>query len=570
MTNWRWLRRRIYGATDCCTNICDAPTGSEKDRPGLACVAPIAKFANVRSNAALSENPILSEKAAYPSFAHTEGAVGKESKMHRKVPRRLLWHLASKAALITLLGTHVASHVTGQEANVGREANDPEAAAPARPNDARSNSFATFRSFEKSDDTASFLIAEGPSGALQLPAQQQEPSQPIENPADSEPGAVSANLADSKEVHVAPSDRYFLMERLQGSSLGDWFESNKIQVFGWTDMSFTASTAHDSNQPMGFNYLANEFMLQQNWLRIERPVDTTSNEATVGFCSCTNLPGTDYVYTLPPGLFDSQLTANNGHPNRYGIDPVYFYLEAYFPNVAKGMDVKVGRFAAPYGVEAVDAALNQLASHVYTFIYDPFTQTGILTTTKIADEWTLGAGAVLGEDIFIAPADNLTWDMNLKWAPTDQSQNESLTLYMLVGSGRFNQQYNFHNPEVFDLVYTRKVAPKLTWTLESLYGFTTNVPNTGFANWFSLVNYLTYELTPRLNSTARLEFFDDAQGQRTGSPGLYVAPTLGLNFRPCQALMFRPELRYDNNLETAAFEGRHGLFTANFDVIFRW
>jgi hypothetical protein len=96
------------------------------------------------------------------------------------------------------------------------------------------------------------------------------------------------------------------------------------------------------------------------------------------------------------------------------------------------------------------------------------------------------------------------------------------------------------------------------------------VPEFGFANWLGVLNYLTYTFTPRTSGTVRLEFFDDAQGQRTGFPGLYSAVTTGLTFKPRSAVIFRPELRYDYNDESRPFEHHHGLFTATADVIFRW
>jgi hypothetical protein len=63
------------------------------------------------------------------------------------------------------------------------------------------------------------------------------------------------------------------MKSLQGTFPGWALDSRRIQISGWTEVSFTASSAARDQLPMGFNYRANEFLLQQNWLRIERPVD---------------------------------------------------------------------------------------------------------------------------------------------------------------------------------------------------------------------------------------------------------------------------------------------------------
>src|SRR5204862_6028606 len=115
------------------------------------------------------------------------------------------------------------------------------------------------------------------------------------------------------------------------------------------------------------------------------------------------------------GLFSGQLTANHGQPNLYGFDPIQFYAEAYLPTIAQGMNVKIGRFFAQVCNENNDAPSNVLWSHSYTFLYDPFTHTGILTTTKLSDAWSVQAGLVLGSDDFIDPVDTPTFLGSVKW-----------------------------------------------------------------------------------------------------------------------------------------------------------
>ncbi len=376
------------------------------------------------------------------------------------------------------------------------------------------------------------------------------------------------NEEKSPESAAAP-ERWFLMKCLQGTWPGTFLEKNRMQVSGWTDVSFTASSAEHSNLPMGFNYRANEFLLQQNWLRFERSVVTSdTTEPSFGFRSDWILPGSDYRFTLPRGIFNSQLTHSNGQPDLYGIDPIQFYAEAYFPNVFKGMDVKFGRMFCQYGVETFDAPSNALLSHAYTFMYDPATQTGLMATVKLTDTWSVQFGAILGSEVFINSADEPTGMGSIKWAPPEGK--DTVLFSVILGSGRFNQSQNFNNPEIFDLVYTHKINSKLTYNFESLFGFTTNVPDTGNAYWFGILNYLTYDFCPKLTGTARVEFFDDNQGQRTGFPGLYSTITSGVSYKPFKWLIIRPEVRYDYNSESSPFEGKHGLFTAAADLILRW
>ncbi|HEV3142378.1 MAG TPA: outer membrane beta-barrel protein, partial [Gemmataceae bacterium] len=237
-------------------------------------------------------------------------------------------------------------------------------------------------------------------------------------------------------------------------------------------------------------------------------------------------------------------------------------------NVARGLDIKVGRFFAQYGIESNDAISNALLSHAYTFIYDPFTHTGLLATLKVTDVWSVQSGIVLGSDVFIDAASEPTYIGSVKWTRSDG--RDSAQFAVIVGSGRFNIAQSFHNPEIFDLVCTHLFNPRMHYSFESLYGFTTNVPGIGFAEWFGILNYLTYDFTPRLSGTTRLEFFDDVQGQRTGFAGLYTAVTAGVSFKPRRGIIIRPEIRYDVNANSRPFENRASLFTAATDCILRW
>ncbi len=380
--------------------------------------------------------------------------------------------------------------------------------------------------------------------------------------------ALAVGQAPTPEAAAPPApDRWPLMLALQGTYPGWLLDGNKLQLYGWVDASFTASTDRHDQLPMGFNYLANQAAVQQAWVRFELPVDQNATTPTFGFRTDT-LFGIDYRFTIARGLLDSQLMADHGQPNEYGVDPVQFYTEAYFPEIARGLDVKVGRFFAQFGYESIDTTQDPFVSHSYNFIYDPFTHTGLLTTLKLTDAWSVQNGIVTGSDVFIDAAANLTYIGSVKWAPP--TGRDSTLFAVIIGDGRYDQAEQFHNPEIFDVVFTHKFSDRFSYALDALYGFTTNVPDIGFANWWAAVQYLSYTLTPRLTAVSRLEFFDDVQGQRTGFPGLYVAPTVGLNYKPNKFIVLRPELRFDYNTESRPFEGKHAVGTAAMDMLVRW
>ena len=347
------------------------------------------------------------------------------------------------------------------------------------------------------------------------------------------------------------------------------FETNRSS--GWAEMSYTASSDQHSQSPMGFNDKANQFLLNQNWLTLDlpaRPLTDDDDGPKWGVHADIIFPGSDYRYTLPRGLFNSQLIADNNGPNLYGIDPVQFYLEANVPTVAKGLNIKVGRFYAPWGVENVDAVRNALFSHAYTFVYDPFTQTGVLSTTKLNDDWTLTAGLVTGSDNFIDSAAQPTFCGNIAWAP--KGGKNTLRFDTILGSARYDVAHQQNNLNLVDMIYTHQFHENLNYTFTTLCGYEADVPRLGFSNWLSVTQYLTRKFNDKLSSTMRLELFDDFQGQRTGFAGLYTAGTAGIAWTPCKRITLRPELRYDTNGQSRPFEDHHSVFTAAADLILRW
>ncbi len=430
--------------------------------------------------------------------------------------------------------------------------------------------------------------------------------------------------------------RYLLMEELQGTWPGALLDGNRTYITGWSEFSYTFGTVGHNDLPETFNYRGNEPMMQQTWVRIARPVvnGTTTNGTSYVWPTAPTTPtfgfesdwiiGTDYRFTLPQkGLLNYQLTDRHSFnvtgggaeadlPNLYGIDPVQFYGEGYFPTVARGLDVKVGRFYTPYGVESLEAVSTPLVSHSYIFSNgSPFTHTGVLGTLTLTDVWTVQLGAVIGDDVFFHKSDRATGIFTVQWTQPHGTQTGApqpfarnvVKFTAIQGPGRFDDNDAVNNINIVDVVWTHQFNPVLVSNLEALYGYEYNVRNQslsdgstvspGFTNWGGVAGYLSYTFrnqpdgTPRLVGTARLELFDDPQGTRTATAedpfldrtrGLYSEATIGAVWKAHKSVWLVPELRYDHNYESAPFgtsidhplNGHHDLFTASSALILRW
>lgn len=411
------------------------------------------------------------------------------------------------------------------------------------------------------------------------------PAEAPRNPATGEPvpgASAPLPLEETPRVEeeaakgpaAAPPERWILMKAMQGTWMGYGLDAARIQVYGWTAGSYNLSSVGGTNSPVVWDDQANQFMLQQHWVRIERPVVTDgTTQPTWGFRSDW-LFGTDYRFTLANGLLTGQLTDNRlGQPNQYGVDPISFYGEVYIPTVAQGLDIRVGRWFTPFGVESLEAVSSPTVSKSYAFNWaPPFTHVGLLATWTLSDQWTLQTGIANGNDVWLGPQDRARFVGTLGWS--QPGGRNVVVLGASLGQGRFNQDLGVNNINVFDVVWNHIITPRLVYTLEGIYGYQYGVPlpegRTGTANWMSVPQYLFYDFSDRTRGMVRLEFFEDFQGSRTGFHGLYSALTFGLTHKIVHGVYLRPELRGDYNANTRPFQGNHGIVVGAAELIMRW
>ncbi len=368
-----------------------------------------------------------------------------------------------------------------------------------------------------------------------------------------------------------PPDRWLLMKALQGTWPGSLLDDHRMAIYGWTEASVTYGSQGRTAWPMLAQSPTNDFLLNQNWLVFERTVVTTgTTQPTFGFHTAWILPGSDARYTVSRHLLNRQRGVGDFTQGNYPIDLFHAYGEAYFPTVARGLDVKVGKNAVPYFAETEDKINNPLFSHSYMFYFcGPFTHTGLQANLKLSDEWAVEARLVLGSDIAFGPGESPTFVGTVTWTQPGGGRNTVL-LSTVLGSGRFDTEHNQANQNMVDLIYTHTFSPVLKYTLDAGAGYIAHVPDTGTVSWYGAAQYLSYTISPRLSANGRFELFDDPQGGRTGFKGLYTAVTGGVTFKPRKSVWVRPELRYDYNSDSRPFGDSHGQFSVATDVILRW
>ena len=406
-----------------------------------------------------------------------------------------------------------------------------------------------------------------PAATTQTPPAVTAPAVPTFQAA---PPTATYTYADAPAEAAAPAPtKYFVQSLLEDKLLGEGYKNSGFNIYGWTQLSYTFSSARRSNLPLALNDRADQFQMNQNYLVLEKHVDTSNKEFQLGFQTDFILPGTDTRFTLPRGLWNDQLTQGpNGGPKQYPIDMYQFFAEAFLPNLGPdGTVVKVGRFATHIGYETVQAVTTPFLPRSYLFQYNPFTHTGVWATTGFGD-WSVGYGVATGNDTFIDPANRATFLGQIKYAPKDGKNSIAFNTSITDPSFDVAEAFAFYN--VYDVVYSHIFNDNLTGVINATYSNIRNVPGIGATDWYGVAGYLAWKHNDCFTSNFRAELFEDSDGFRTGSQGTYQEYTYGLTYTPADWLLIRPFARFDYNADSRPFEGKRELYTGGIDLIVRW
>jgi hypothetical protein len=391
------------------------------------------------------------------------------------------------------------------------------------------------------------------------------------------------NYGGAPVIGAPDTNVYPLMEAWNGNK-------SKVKVYGWVEPSLNISTSKNTLFPSGYNIFDNRVVLDQGVLYVERMVDTVQTDHVDWGFHITGFYGVDYRFTTAKGWLSQQLLKYN---RQYGFDPMLEYADLYVPQVADGMTIRVGRYLSIPDIEAQLAPNNYIFSHSLLYSFDPFTQTGILTTVKINDRWLVQAGFSAGNDI--APwATDAKPSLAACVSYTFNRGNDNL--YPCV-SGINSGKYGYNNVQLVVTTWYHRFNKSWHMATESWYMYQRDVPSVTpglsnplptepnangafctvgvlkcFAPEWAIVNYLQKEFSTKNFVSIRTDFLNDLKGQRTGFQTKYSENTLMWGHWVGTTVLFRPELRFEHSYDVPAYDGgiRNSQFTFSMDVIFKF
>ena len=388
-------------------------------------------------------------------------------------------------------------------------------------------------------------------------------------PLDSPPFPSSDFSVGGTPVIGAPDTQtYPLMQAINGNR-------SRIKVYGWLNGGFNVSTSNKgdgANSPASYYYNPNRLIPDQEVLYIERLPNTVQTEHFDWGFRVAQLYGQDYRYTTAKGILSQQLLARN---HEYGYDPVMFYADLYFPHVAKGMNVRIGRYISLPDIEAQLAPNNYTYSHSLLYSIDPYTQTGVVASVKLSDHWLVQAGFSGGNDV--AP-----WTKDVKPTGTfcvDYTWTEGHNALYTCANSVNDGKYAYNNVQSYYETWYHVINAHWHTATEAWYMYECQVPNiagnvanpikpetgangafcsagerTCFAPEVAIVNYTQREFNPHRYLSIRNEFVDDIKGQRTGYTTKYSEHLVSFGQWIGSTVLFRPEVRYEHSYNLAAYD----------------
>jgi hypothetical protein len=380
-----------------------------------------------------------------------------------------------------------------------------------------------------------------------------------------------------------------LTEVLEKGPNGQAWKDSRIKIYGWVDPSVTFGTSRKSNIPEVYNIVPNSLQLSQAILIFERTTDSNQIDHIDWGFKMTNLYGIDYRYTTAKGWFSNQLLKHN---NLYGYDPLQLYFDIYFPNIAQGMILRVGRYISPIDIEAQLSPENYLYTHSVMYSVDPYTFTGIQGIFKLSDQWFMMTAIHAGNDM--APwttSSQPNGEFLLKWVSPNnkdilfggvdsigrgyyKNQHDDLQVSSFLWEHKFND--NFHTITEMYYIWQRNALSAGSVVNGPPHAFFPGVgPGTripGLSDSYGVVNYTAYKLGDKDRLVLRSDILADFQGQRLGFKTTYFEHTLGWAHYFYDWLVIRPEIRFDYTSGAKAIDNgtSREMFTFSTDLIIRF
>ena len=380
-------------------------------------------------------------------------------------------------------------------------------------------------------------------------------------------------------IGTPDSNSYPLMTAINNAA-------SRTKIYGWVDTALNFSTSSKDNWPEVNDAYPDRFELSQAVVNVERLPDTVQTDHVDWGYHFTALYGTDYRFTMAKGYSTSQWV---DHRHQYGFDPALAYFDVYFPHWFQGANLRFGRYGTLPGIESEQLPDNNIYSFSTVYLVSPTTDTGVMGTVKLNDQWVVQLGVAGSHDVAL-------WTPDAKPSATacvsytTKSVNDN---FYACANGINDGKYAYNNTQQYDSLWNHKFSKSVYMSTESVFLYERDVPAAAgaivpepgtfpascapgqqqcTASLYGLVNFVQKSLSEHSYLSLRSDYLDDRRGMETGYATKYTENTLTFCHWLGSTVQIRPEIRFEHAWDRGAYDNgqKQNQFTVASDVVFHF
>ena len=326
-----------------------------------------------------------------------------------------------------------------------------------------------------------------------------------------------------------------------------WYEEISVNAFVSASYSYNVNRpATGTSQLRVFDFDDNTFKVDVAEVVLQHAISKPGEAGfRIDFAAGSSVPRVSSSY----GLLQGQ-----------DVDLQQAFVSWIAP-VGSGLRLDLGKFVTHFGYEVIEGydGWNDNATHSFEFGYEtPFAHTGLKATYAFSDQLAGMLEICNGWDVARDNNSSKSIGLQLTWTPS-----KAVTVYGNFMTGPERANINSDPRTTFNVVAQWKLTDLTVFTVDALYGSEKGAVKPGeTASWSAVVGYARLGLNDSFAFCLRAEYFNDADGARTGVSQKLKEVTVTPEWKATPHLIFRADLRVDWS-NTDVFVKDDGAFKGN-------
>ncbi|MEO8054259.1 MAG: porin [Acidobacteriota bacterium] len=309
-----------------------------------------------------------------------------------------------------------------------------------------------------------------------------------------------------------------------------WYEEISVNAFVSASYSYNFNRPDTgSNQLRVFDFDDNTFKVDVAEVVLQKAVSKAGEAGfRIDFVAGSSIP---------------RVSSSRGLLQGQDVDLQQAFVSWIAP-VGSGLRLDLGKFVTHFGYEVIDGSdgWNDNATRSFLFGFTiPYAHTGLKATYTWSEQLAGMLEILNGWDVARDNNTSKSLGAQIAWTPS-----KAVTVAGNFMTGPERENVNADPRTTFDVVAQWKLTDLTAFTVEALYASEKGAVTPGeTASWSAIAGYARLGLSDTFAFCLRAEYFNDADGARTGAAQKLTEVTITPEWKATPHLIFRADLRVD-------------------------